>query len=134
MGELADIAKTYTKNRIGVTFGLTHDRLPPNGIKTVTRRKWAQKHFMTMTRYMKTGDVLPVFDKSPRTGNAKQLGWMRIIAIRKEPLSKLNKSEVALEGYPEMDTMEFVKKFFPGESLNNEVIRVEFEFEPLALN
>lgn len=130
MGILADIAKTYTKNKIGISFGLTHDRL---GFKSVTRREWSQRHFMTMTRYHKKGDVLPVFDKSPRTGKAKQLGWMRILDLSKSNL-ELTVEECALEGYPELTPSEFRNKFFPGKAPCCEVIRVEFEFEYLELD
>ena len=133
MGALADIAKTYEKSRIGVIFNQTHERLKPHGCKTVTHREWSQKHYMTMTRYMKTGDVLPVFDKQPSLEYAKQLGWLRILNLTKTTL-ELTQEDCNLEGYPELTPSQFRAIFYPDKAPGCKVIRVEFEFEPLELH
>lgn len=58
------------------------------------------------------------------------LARIRIVSVRREPLSKIDQADVVREGYPHMSPERFVRKFCkalrcePG----TEVARIEFEY------
>lgn len=126
---LAELAATQPPS-LPISFGWTSDRLPPNGCKSVTRRKWSDKRLKTMRRYCEEGRVLPAVNKSLCYGGA-QIGWLRLVSITSEVLAAIDQAEVVKEGYPELTRDEFLQKFF-SDTLPNEIVtRIEFKYEAL---
>jgi hypothetical protein len=97
--------------------------------KTVTRRLgWAN---------LKPGDLLGVIPKSTRAlRNGEQpevLGVIRVVSVRREPLSAITRDEVDREGFPHMSIAEFVSLFIKVNGMTTrasttEVARIEFEY------
>lgn len=106
--------------------------------KTVTRRKgWLM---------LKPGDRLTLCRKvqGRKPGEPlERLAEVEVVSVRRESLNDLwvdtrnpnaylhARAEVELEGFPEMEPAEFVRKFFidaQGMSLDDEVTRIEWRY------
>lgn len=89
-----------------ISFSITLESFN-NRTKTVTRRLgWS---------FLKAGDVLMGVEKAQgiKKGELKRLHAIEIVSVRKEPLMSINDQigECAKEGFPEMETWEFVRMF-----------------------
>lgn len=113
--------------------------------KTVTRRKgwWLDKHGRPL---VKPGDRLTLVDRVmgfKKGERATVLAEVEVVSVRRERLSDLGwaasfttdygwaKGEVALEGFPDMEPGEFVRRFFldaQGMSVADMVTRIEWRY------
>jgi len=106
-----------------MSFSLTTDQMLAR-TKTVTRRLgWAD---------LKTGTLLQAVEKSQglRKGEkVRKLGVIRVISVSREPLSAMEDSDCAREGFPDMLASDFCRMFCShnGGDLCQEVTRIEFE-------
>lgn len=106
-----------------ISFSHTLDQFA-DGSKTVTRRLgWAK---------LEAGMRLVAVEKAMGLKKGERhnvLGRIRVVSVRREPLSKITDADVAREGFPAMDRAEFVAMFCkafrckPGTT----VTRIEFE-------
>lgn len=107
--------------------------------KTVTRRKgwWKDKNGR---RLLQSGDTLTLCKKvqGRRPGEPiERLAEVEVVDVSRETLwamthsSEYAWSEVALEGFPDMEPEEFVRRFFldaQGMSRNDAVTRIEWRY------
>lgn len=95
------------------------------GTKTVTRRMWKEA-------YVKPGDLMQAWDKSPRA-KGKRVGTIKIIKVDREPLQDFllhGDDEVKREGGYWKTPGEFISRFLqgnPGMIDTDYVWRIEFE-------
>ncbi len=113
-----------------MSFSLTTEQFK-NRTKTVTRRKGWQ--------FLKPGDVVMGCKKCMglKPGEKlERLGLIKIVDVRREDLSdmtfapKYGEQEVILEGFPDMDSYNFVHMFIShmGGSRHQEITRILFEY------
>ena len=70
------------------------------GRKTRTRRLWADDHAAKFHH----GDVFQAWDRVPRVGGARQIGYGRIVApLRREHISHLTEEDFESEGFAYME-------------------------------
>lgn len=109
-----------------MSFALTERQLLC-GHKTVTRRLgW---------KTLKAGDELLAVDKCmglKKGQRQRVLGKLRVVSVRREPVSVANEAEARLEGFPHMTGGEFVRFFCSSMKCEptTEVTRIEFERVP----
>jgi hypothetical protein len=105
-----------------ISFGLTEPQFVA-GTKTVTRRLgWYN---------LKAGDELLAVNKCMglRKGErSRELGRIRVVSVRREPLGYIDDQDVHLEGFPEMNADCFIDFFCKAQkcSPSTEVTRIEF--------
>ena len=95
------------------------------GTKTVTRRRgwW----------FLRPGDVVCAIEKGmglKRGEKIKRIGTIQILSTRAEPLCAITPEDCVLEGFPEMQPIDFIL-FFAGEMggpEDQEVNRIEFRW------
>jgi hypothetical protein len=94
--------------------------------KTVTRRKgWL---------FVKPGDHLTLCRKVMGRKKGEPLvrvAEVEVVDVRREPLAEITDADVALEGFPQMDRVEFINKFFVGAQgiyPHEEVTRIEWRY------
>jgi hypothetical protein len=105
-----------------MSFALTEAQFVA-GTKTVTRRLgWLN---------LKPGTLLLGVNKSmglKRGEQARQLGVIRVLHVRREPLDKITDDDVVCEGFPSEGWPWFVKMFVDATkcSADTEITRIEF--------
>ena len=107
-----------------MSFSLTTDQMK-NKTKTVTRRFawWG----------LKPGDKVCAVEKAmglKKGEKVKRIGLLKIIDVRREPLSSITKEDCIKEGYPEMEPEDFIKKLCDHYNIDKDKIvnRIEFEY------
>ena len=94
--------------------------------KTVTRR--------TGWRFLKVGDELRAVDRVmgfKKGEHPVELGRIRVVDVRREPLGAITQEDVDREGFPGMRTEDFVLMFcraHRGCTRFTRVVRIEFEY------
>lgn len=108
-----------------MSFFLTTDQFI-NRTKTVTRRiGWAS---------LKAGDVVMGVQKSQglkKGEKVRELGLIKIVSARKEPLLAITDDDVAKEGFPGRNRewfCAFFMKHLGGYAADVQVNRIEFEY------
>lgn len=107
-----------------MSFALTTEQFK-NRTKTVTRRLgW---------KFLKPGDLVMGCKKCMglQPGEKlERLGLIRIVNVWREPLDVMPETDCAKEGFPEMDTLGFIKMFCEhmGCADYDTVTRIEFEY------
>jgi hypothetical protein len=114
-----------------ISFAFTTEQIKAR-TKTVTRRDgWT---------FLKAGEVLCAVEKSQglgKGGKVKRLGMIRVVSVRREPLSALladtayGYAECAKEGFPDRTPtvfMEFFCKSHKGVTRDSIITRIEFEY------
>ncbi|HEY9701634.1 MAG TPA: hypothetical protein V6C58_04270 [Allocoleopsis sp.] len=96
---------------VPISFGWTADRLLA-GIKSVTRRTWKIKYAQMFINAYEQGKLIQAFDKGRQYGG-KLIGYLKISDIYRESIFDISKSDVELEGFPELSKEEFIERFFP---------------------
>ncbi|NEP08748.1 MAG: ParB N-terminal domain-containing protein [Symploca sp. SIO2C1] len=114
-----------------LSFGYTSDRFYQ---KTVTRRKWKERHAQQFIKAWREGKLIDAYDKSPRNGGKKIATIKLTTEPYQEALGDINSWEVAYEGYPELSKDEFIDKFFPGEDTKQLLWVIRFEVVSFAKN
>jgi len=74
-----------------------------DGSKTVTRR--------TGWKSLKSGDILCAVEKAmglKKGETVKRLGLIRVVSVRREPVSAILPADVAAEGFPNMLREDFI--------------------------
>ncbi len=114
-----------------ISFALTTDQFKAR-TKTVTRRMgWLRLRAGDTLCGVKKGMGLKPGEKVER------LGMIRVVDARREPLRRLTddetygRSEMAREGFPDMEPSEFVeffRKSHAGCVSSSDVTRIEYEF------
>ncbi len=105
-----------------MSFSLTERQLVC-GTKTVTRRLgW---------RTLKAGDELLAVDKCmglKKGQRQRVLAKIRVVGVRREPVSDATETEARLEGFPHMTAGEFVRFFCRSMKCEptTEITRIEF--------
>lgn len=105
-----------------ISFSMTEPQLI-DGSKTVTRRLgW---------RGLKAGDHLQAVNKCMglRKGEqARLLGVIEVVSVRREPLNEMTDADCAREGFPLMGPVEFMLMFCKAMKCTpqTEVTRIEF--------
>jgi hypothetical protein len=94
----------------------------------------AIEQFLAGTAFLKPGDVVQTIEK--RSGpkedkNAKPLGLMRIVSVRREPLSTITAEDVAREGYPGWTPAQFVQMLTSVYRISPDTVLTRIEFEPM---
>ncbi len=94
--------------------------------KTVTRRLgWLM---------LKAGDELLAVDKAmglKRGQKSRPLARIRVVSVRREPLSLVDEAEARAEGFPHMTGGEFVRYFCRSLNCTPETVVTRIEFEVL---
>jgi hypothetical protein len=101
--------------------------------KTVTRRKgwWKDRNGKHLVR---PGDHLTLCRKvmGRKPGEPLvRLAEVEVVDVRREQLSAITQEDVALEGFPEMDRVDFVNRFFVGAQgiyPHEHVTRIEWRY------
>lgn len=106
-----------------MSFALTRDQLVDRS-KTVTRRLGWER--------LRPGELVRAVVKAMglRKGERVEvLGVIRVISVRREPLSAIDRADVVREGFPAMSPAEFVAMFrsHMGCEADRLVTRIEFE-------
>jgi hypothetical protein len=108
-----------------MSFALTTEQVR-NRSKTVTRRLgWLN---------LKPGTLLqPVLKAQgiPKGGRVQKIGGpIRVVSVRREPLSAITVEDVRREGFPEMSDAQFCEMFVEANGLATypQVTRIEFEY------
>lgn len=108
-----------------ISFSMT-TRQVRERTKTVTRRMgW---------KFLKRGDFLQACEKCQGLGpggKLVRLGAIRVVSVRREPLSGILAADVAREGFPEMTRDQFIEFFCEGHKGCTRltiVTRIEFEY------
>ena len=107
-----------------MSFALTTEQFK-NKTKTVTRRKgWMS---------LKPGDVVMGCKKCMglKPGEKlERLGLIRITDVRREPLDFITDDDVAREGFPELNSEDFIRMFLShmGGTKDQEVTRIKYEY------
>lgn len=107
-----------------ISFALTTPQFL-DGSKDVTRRMgW---------RNLKAADVLCAVEKGMglKPGEKiKRLGMIRVVSVRREPLTAITQADVVREGFPNMTPAWFIEFFCAGHkgcTPESEVTQIEFE-------
>ena len=115
----------YAKGvKMNMSFMLTTDQIR-NRTKTVTRRVgW---------KNLKSGKIINACEKCQglkKGQSVKVLCQIRVIDVRREPLSEITKNDVIKEGFPEMTVNDFVNMFTTHMKCKSSsmVTRIEFEY------
>jgi hypothetical protein len=94
--------------------------------KTVTRRfGWFD---------LKVGELLMAVEKAQglkKGERIKRLGTIRVVSVRKEPISAITASDVLAEGFPWLSPADFVNMFIKHHrhaTTRSVVTRIEFEY------
>ena len=93
--------------------------------KTVTRRRgW---------KFLKAGDILNACVKCqgiPKGGKIEKICEIRVVSVKRERLSKINKKELGLEGFPDWPRQDFINMFCDqiGGHPEQTITRIEFEY------
>lgn len=101
--------------------------------KTVSRRKgwWLDKNGR---RLLHVGDTLTLCRKvqGRKPGEPiERLAEVEVIDIRREPLSAMTQDDVSREGFPGMDRVEFINRFFVNAQNifgDDEITRIEWRY------
>lgn len=106
-----------------MSFKLTTEQFK-NQTKTVTRRLgW---------NFLQEGDRIMGCEQCQgiKAGTLNRLGEIEIVSVRKEQLSFISSKDVALEGFPNMTTDEFITMFCGHMKCTawTEVTRIEFRY------
>lgn len=107
-----------------ISFMLT-TRQVRNKTKTVTRRLGWKK--------LKPGQILNACEKCQGIKAGERIVvicQIRVVSTRWEPLSAITQEDVALEGFPEMSPVDFIRFFADANkcSADELVNRIEFEY------
>ena len=107
-----------------MSFMLTTEQVR-NETKTVTRRLgwW----------FLKAGDIVWACEKCmglKKSEKVNRLKKLRIISTYAEPLFMVDKKECVKEGFPEMETEEFLNMFIKHMKCSDKTLinRIEFEY------
>lgn len=117
-------------SKIPISFGKTLNPLL-QGLKTVTRRTWRDRHAQHFVKAFKEGLRVPAFDKDRRYGG-KQIGWLKLTQCpyKSPDLTDIDQSECINEGFPDLTPSKFIDRFFRGE-IKTPVWIIRFKFTPL---
>lgn len=117
-------------SKIPISFGKTLIPLL-QGIKSVTRRQWTDRHAAHFIKCYEEGLRVPAFDKDRRY-KGQQVGWLKLIEYpyKSPDLRDINQDECNAEGFPNLSPEKFIEEFFNGE-INTPVWVVRFEFTAL---
>ncbi|NEP10859.1 MAG: ParB N-terminal domain-containing protein [Symploca sp. SIO2C1] len=127
--QVKEWAQEEEEEEMILSFGYTADRLHQ---KTVTRRKWKDRHAQQFIKAWNEGKFVDAYDKSPRNGG-KKIATIRLTAEPyQEKLEDMPESEVTLEGYPELSKQEFIDKFFADFDATQPLWVVRFAIIPFA--
>lgn len=89
-----------------ISFALTTEQIRKQ-TKTVTRRIGSE--------FLKHGDLLQPVEKCQGLKNGERMtkigGPIRVVSVRREPLSAIQKPDVIREGFPNLTAAEFVDFF-----------------------
>lgn len=116
---------------------IKEDKMPRNMSFALTIKQFKAKT-KTVTRrfgwwFLEPGDILMGCKKCmgfKKGEKIERLGLIRVVLIRKEPLYEITKEDCIKEGFPEMNSNDFIKmicdysKCYPTDSVN----RIEFEY------
>jgi hypothetical protein len=100
------------------------------GTKTVTRRMgWLNLKANTLIWAVEKCQGLKKGEKINR------LRQIRVVDVRREPLSAITKDDCVKEGFPEMEPAEFLQFFSKHNkcAIDEEVTRIEFEYVEVNL-
>jgi hypothetical protein len=109
----------------GVSFFHTQPQIKAQ-TKTVTRRLgW---------KFLKPGDILSACEKCQGLGKGekiKKICRIKVVGVRREPLSAITAEDVALEGFPAMSPVQFIEFFCGAMGCTPKTIvtRIDFEFK-----
>lgn len=110
-----------------MSFSLTTPQFVA-GTKDVTRRMgW---------KNLKPGDLVQAVEKGmglKKGEKVKKLAVIRVISARREKLCYMDEEDVAREGFPTWDTVDFVKMFMRANSCSADEIITRIEFEKISL-
>lgn len=114
--------------RIAISFGYTTPQLFEG--KSVTRRCWKDSYAQQFIKRWQCGITTYIaLDKDRRWGG-KQIGWITLTCCPiKQRLSEMPLSDLAAEGFPELNAQEFIQRFFKGDR-TKEVWVIWFKFTP----
>ncbi|MHC5537550.1 ASCH domain-containing protein [Singulisphaera rosea] len=110
-----------------ISFPLTSDEFRAR-TKTVSRRLgWST---------LRPGDILKVVARpegSKKGERGEDLGLIRVVSVRREPLNAIDEADCRREGFPKLSPSEFVSKFCElgrSSGVHPEMIvtRIEFEY------
>jgi hypothetical protein len=107
-----------------ISFNYSKEKIM-NQSKTVTRRLgWL---------FLKSGNILNACEKCQglgKGGKIKRLKRIRVIDVRREPLSAITADDCVTEGFPEMAPIDFIEFFCKTMNCEPEtfVTRIEFEY------
>jgi len=107
-----------------MSFAMTTEQFR-NKTKTVTRRfGWL---------FLKAGDEVRGVEKAmglKKGEKIKQLGMVRIISTRQEPLNAITQDDVIKEGFPDWTPAQFIQMLIDHYKVDptKEVNRIEFEY------
>lgn len=109
-----------------ISFQLTKSHVAEQ-TKTVTRRLgWEKLKPGTLLQPVEKGMGLKKGEKVVKIG-----GPIRVLSVRREPLSAITNEDVAREGFPGMPKADFCSFFLdthPGKDTNPIVTRIEFDY------
>jgi hypothetical protein len=114
-----------------MSFSVTKDQMYEHR-KSVTRRLgwW----------FLRPGDVVMAVEKAmglKKGERMKKIYPIEIVSVRTERLADIKQDDLALEGFPEMTTSEFVKMFcalHKGKGCTPETLVNRVEFRPVEPN
>lgn len=109
-----------------MSFALTTQQFLDD-TKDITRRLGWTK--------LKAGDLVMACEKCMGLGlggKIVHLGVIRIISVRREPLSAITKEDCAREGFPNLSPKEFVAMFCKHMKCKPETIVTRIEFEKVG--
>jgi hypothetical protein len=114
--------------RVPISFGYTTPQLFAG--KSVTRRCWKDSYAQQFIKRWQCGITTYIaLDKDRRWGG-KQIGWITLTCCPyKQRLSEMPLSDLAAEGFPELNAQEFIQRFFKGDR-TKEVWVIRFKFTP----
>lgn len=114
--------------RVAISFGYTTPQLFEG--KSVTRRCWKDSYAQQFIKRWQRGITTYIaLDKDRRWGG-KQIGWITLTCCPyKQRLSDMPQSDLAAEGFPELNAQEFIQRFFKGND-QQRVWVIRFKFTP----
>jgi len=107
-----------------MSFAMTTEQFR-NRTKTVTRRfGWS---------FLKPGDVVRGVEKAmglKKGEKIKELWLIKIVSVRREPLSAITQDDVVLEGFPDWTADQFIQMLVDHYKVDPKtpVNRIEFEY------
>ncbi|WP_413167997.1 hypothetical protein ACL6C3_14875 [Capilliphycus salinus ALCB114379] len=112
--------------RVAISFGYTTRQLFEG--KSVTRRCWKDSYAQNFIKRWQRGITTYIaLDKDRRWGG-KQIGWITLTCCPyKQRLSEMPLSDLAAEGFPELNRQEFIERFFKGND-QQQVWVIRFKF------